>query len=881
MNTSNGDKSRESGAKQVSAKALLHKLNAELCVAKMQLEELGGSKDAPARAGKSSQASYGAPAESRAARAESSIGYEASEGGAPARENPGRIVYRFRKVSRKALQNLPGKGTYVSAGKKGKGLGEPERDEEPTKLIEKVDAAAGEGEIDVEALMKKYLSKEEYEKYLARHGGTIPPSTSEFEEARSEEPAPPEKPGELPPHEKKQLEAETKSLMENEAGEDDEIKKRIREAEEYVRSITDKPPARETDEAGKAELDETDVNLMIAFGMEDELANTIGIDKVSEIEANLTREIEQFSDAEKPAKRKAGRDSDFEFTSAEQAKEIFRRYKSEYRRLMLRFLCCAIILVASFFYENIGIFGSKLPTALSSAIYPVTHIMFDLQLVALAGALVWREYGRGARSLFTMKPTPSSVLWAVLTFTAIYDIAMCFVGLQHDGVRLYGFPAVLCVFLSLLAEYHNLRREIFSFNVVASKRVKYAIDKIPPEQAELETEAFGEFMPESPSVFRISRTNFVDGFYRRTRGYSKNKSVIGAIIPLVVIVSAIFFVAGYYVTRDVADSLEIAFLTFMLCMPASAFVLYSYPMFRASASAFETESAIVGELSVDEYTAASAISFDDKDVFPPTGVKVRSVKVYGTNRIDQVIYIAASVFSHVGGSLSDVLDIATIDLGHSDDVEILDVEADGLEATVEGQHIYLGRASYLRRNSFVPLRDADDDEIEAGGELCIMYMTIGDEVAAKFYVQYHIDPDFEFILKQLYSAGVCVGIKTCDPNIDDRMMGMRVKIEKYPVKVLKCMPSADGNEPKPRVDSGVVSKSSVKALLHAFTLCDKVQHVTKTGIVIKLFAVLVGIILSAFLLALGQSGGVISLYVALFQIFWILPTVIISKLFIN
>ena len=79
----------------------------------------------------------------------------------------------------------------------------------------------------------------------------------------------------------------------------------------------------------------------------------------------------------------------------------------------------------------------------------------------------------------------------------------------------------------------------------------------------------------------------------------------------------------------------------------------------------------------------------------------------------------------------------------------------------------------------------------------------------------------------------------------------------------------------------MVSKSSVKALLHAFTLCDKVQHVTKTGIVIKLFAVLVGIILSAFLLALGQSGGVISLYVALFQIFWILPTVIISKLFIN
>ena len=69
------------------------------------------------------------------------------------------------------------------------------------------------------------------------------------------------------------------------------------------------------------------------------------------------------------------------------------------------------------------------------------------------------------------------------------------------------------------------------------------------------------------------------------------------------------------------------------------------------------------------------------------------------------------------------------------------------------------------------------------------------------------------------------------------MLGLRIKLDKYPVKVLKCKTTDESTETKPRVDSGIVSKSSVKALLQTPAICDKVQHITKTGIVIKLFAI--------------------------------------------
>ena len=46
---------------------------------------------------------------------------------------------------------------------------------------------------------------------------------------------------------------------------------------------------------------------MIAFGMEDELANTVGIDKVSQIEEALARDIVQFEDRGKAGETPAAK----------------------------------------------------------------------------------------------------------------------------------------------------------------------------------------------------------------------------------------------------------------------------------------------------------------------------------------------------------------------------------------------------------------------------------------------------------------------------------------------------------------------------------------------------------------------------------------------
>ena len=106
---------------------------------------------------------------------------------------------------------------------------------------------------------------------------------------------------------------------------------------------------------------------------------------------------------------------------------------------MLGVLCCLVLLVASFLYENISVFGAELPAVLNSEIYPVvTNILFDLQLVVLAGALAWRQLVEGVQVPFKLKPLPFIGAVDGADGNACLRHSDAFNG-EPDGIKLYGF----------------------------------------------------------------------------------------------------------------------------------------------------------------------------------------------------------------------------------------------------------------------------------------------------------------------------------------------------------------------------------------------------------------------------------------------------------
>lgn len=674
-------------------------------------------------------------------------------------------------------------------------------------------------------------------------------------------------PSELPAPEEENV----PELPGNEAGEPEEI---IGNPE----NLPGEAIAAASEENGAADpdgFDETDANLMLAFGMEDELEKAMGKENADRLRSDMEKSIPE--DQIKKKKVREEKPGELrEFITPVEAKGIFENYKTAFGKNALSLFAMVAVVIVLFFYENIITLGGHLPDALNPVYYPVVNVMVGLQFLFIGAGIAYRSLIKGIRGLIDRKPVPESFIPLILLVSVIFAVCVCFFSPDVTPVT-FNFPASLCLLFAVLNERMDLRREIMSFNIISSKRTKFALEKLELGDAELETKAFDKFLPKQPAVFKINKTGFIDGYFRRTKAYPSTKLVLKAFIPASAAIAAASLVMGAILLRDWQSAVMLAYTAFFFSLPATVFIAFGLPAFRASRLAFAENSAFVGESALDEYTTAGSISFDDREVFPTAGVKLRSVKVFGSGRIDTVIYNVASIYSVLGGPLSDVLNVATADLGRSEDTEILSVDNEGVEALVDGKHLYAGKADYLRKNGYVPVSDPDDEEIVSGGEISIMYLVCDDEVIAKLYVRYRIDPGFEVTVKRLYKSGICVGIKTVDPNINDEMLSTKIKLAKYPVRVLKYSDISGSRRGSDRTDSGIVSKKSAKALLSVFTLCDRIKHVTKTNIAVDIITMITGLAVCISTAVIGSVVSVPSLYVALFQLFWLLPVYLMSK----
>ena len=632
--------------------------------------------------------------------------------------------------------------------------------------------------------------------------------------------------------------------------------------------------------ADSGEFDQTDLDLMIAFGMEDQLENAVGHERAKKYKKAIgDRSDDHFNAMHSGDRPDTVQDKHAEYVSAAQNREIFAEYKKKYSGMLFRFLGALFFLILLFFFENDSLLGITMPAIFDREQYPLVYTLFDLQLVLLSGAMIWHSIRTGIRAIFRGRPIPESITGFLFLACIVYTAVIASLCPMH-GLQLYNFPIGLAVLFELCYEFMNLRREIMSFKIVSSKKLKYAVDAIAPKDGEAERKMFAEYISDDPALFRIKRTAFVESFFARTETYPRTQRILRSVLPAVLLIVLAFFAAKFILTGSVYEALTVAYITMLLTLPSCAFIAFSYPMYRASGFAYEKDSAMIGEASLGEYADASVVSFDDKEVFPARGVRVRNVKVYGENRIDHVIYAAASVFHVVGGPLADVFETATGELGYAENVKLTRLDRDGIEARVDGGTVLIGRAAFVNRYGYAASLNESEKSMEETGDASILYIAYDNNVAAKLYIQYSVEPDFEVVLKQLYRQGVCVGIKTSDPNIDDHLLSCKIKMSKYPVKIIKCAEPKETAIIVDRLSSGIVSKSSAKALLQTLAICDRVLSASRTNNVLGIVSILLGMASMAFCIVSGMAVTLAPVWIALYQLFWIIPVIVISRYYI-
>jgi cation transport ATPase len=350
------------------------------------------------------------------------------------------------------------------------------------------------------------------------------------------------------------------------------------------------------------------------------------------------------------------------------------------------------------------------------------------------------------------------------------------------------------------------------------------------------------------------------------------------LIPLVFLGGVAMFVVMYAMGREVVEAYSAFSVIIAASVPVTAFFMISLPVVSANRIGAKHSTAFVGNAIAEEYSSASVLSFADTEVYPASLVKITNIRMYGDFRIDAVITDLAKVFSHVGGPLSKVL-AATL----SGEVEkpalirVIESANDGLCVTMDGHNYFLGKKSYMRRYRFEAPND-DGDDVYENNVGSIMYVVIDEKLAAKLYIKYTVNPLFDSLLKDMYRAGLCLGVKTLDPNINNELINSAVKFKKCPIAVLRGNDPADVAGEVERVDSGVVCNSTLHNFLKMFALCDKTRHITKCNVAVSIISVALSFVAVAFLAVTGGLAGLDSIHAVAFQMFWLLPVWLISFL---
>ncbi len=594
---------------------------------------------------------------------------------------------------------------------------------------------------------------------------------------------------------------------------------------------------------------------------------------VAEEDAPLENKSKKVTKKKKKKKKKAEGVA-FEYTDRAQNGEIASMLSRAVAISRLKLIGVAV-LTFLILYMELGTYTSDRTPFLRPGRYGAIYILTDLQLLFFIVMLMSKSFIDGLKSFASFKLTANSVMAA----SVVAASTLCLISLFHDAtlldLRLYNLVAAVGATGLALVEHLRCIKDKRAFLLIASKKPKFTTRALSGNTGE--AGEFYKYLDESSELFTVNKTDFVTGFFDRTNRRPESEDIFNFLVPISFAAAVALFLVSYLMGASVYDAFSAAVLLFVAAMPLTSFFMISLPVITASFIAHRQKAAFIGNAVAEEYADASVLSFADVEAFRPHLTTISTVKTYSDYPVDKVLTRLGMLFDYIGGPLKTVTANMLDRLPTPDSIRLMDSAADGLYIVMDGCDYYLGKRSYMRHCDF-ETPDEEEDAAYTRGSSSVMYMAINNTIVAKIYVKYGINAEFDELLRSMHRAGVCVGIKTLDPNINNELLQKNLRYKQCPVAILKNVKPEEMNETADKVGSGIVSVSSLHTFLKMFILCDRARHSTRSNCIINIAATVVAMMAVFFLTLTGAADGYGSGSVVLFHLLWMLPSVAMSFL---
>ncbi len=611
----------------------------------------------------------------------------------------------------------------------------------------------------------------------------------------------------------------------------------------------------EKDFSDDDDTDELDKNISRAFGLTDDDDDEFSSKYESLLEENDEPEIEYTDRAQEKTILKALR------------KDAISRFF-----LMIATLCATALCI---YFETASGTSRIHPSFFEAGRYGLVYSLSMLQIMFLCAIFNLSGIIEGFKGLSKKKANSQSV--AVMTGLVCTLHTLLSLTFAHASSNMKSFCSAGCLSILLLSisSFIKSYMALSSFCIAASKSPKFSTT--PLSHSSLEAAAFSKYLDSDTEIFTVEKGNFVKDFFKNTYSTPEASRVSFRIYMTSLIAGLIVGIAYGIFAKDIYGGICAGCAVSLSALPANLIISTSLPFLFASLKVRKTQTAFIGEASPDKYTNAGIISFDDTEVFPAQSVKVSSIRTYSGTRIDKVIIYMAKIFSKLEGSLSYVFQ-KSIQGGENEvgEASIIEHAPDGVRVRIDGNDIILGNANFLKLYGVhTPSDNIDESFLQSLGS--IMYMAIGNELSAKFYIKYAINKGFEEILRSLYDSGICAGIKSMDPCINTQLVCGNLRGTNYPVSVIKQPKGTEvSDKTKDEVSGSIISLSGTHNFLKSFITLDRLRNTYRSNALVSSISSILCLILCTAICFMNSAFAIgVSFFLGL-QALWCLPTVLFS-----
>lgn len=563
---------------------------------------------------------------------------------------------------------------------------------------------------------------------------------------------------------------------------------------------------------------------------------------------------------------------DFEYTERVQGTELFKSFRKSAVFASLAAILTFVVTALCIWFEVGHAAGLPFSNVMNAGRYGRIFAMVSLEMLALCIFFNLDGLARGIRKMSLKQPAPEALSVATTVICVLHTVYTAIFAYESTSYRTFCFAGCFMLFVLSVNTFIKAYTRFKAFAMVLSKKPKITTSNLDANSKEYE--AFSKYLSEDSDILSVEKADMVSEFVKRTYTVPSATFAFNAVMYVILAVSVVIgFISAFLLEASAYQAITNAVSVFLLSCPVSSLAVTAIPYFVTSTKVNKIHAAILGEAACDFYENSGVISFDDTEVFPPKAVKVTSIKTYNDNRIDKVIVYMAKIFEKVGGPLSYVFS-STIQTSADDTSEIMIVEnsSDGLHLKIDNEDILVGTGKYLRMYDIeAPVDNVDETELRS--LTSILYLVSNNQLAAKFYIKYSLNKRFENILKSFYDAGICCGVKTADPGIDNQLIAGNLKGTNYPISVINKS-VMDISKKEESLAGSLICVSGIHSFLRSFIMLDKMRGTYKTNSVFGILGAIIGLAVSIGLIFTG--GYVSSIVLLLFQIFWLLPAIFIS-----